>query len=145
MVIMDRLRDFRDDIVYCRYPALIRRYPEIREFAPLTFSAVFMVILVSMLGVSLLVGVSGAGPATELRTKIDDSTVGARLRLSRIADRAPRETAPSRLHESEADANDPNSPMLIDIDPESGAVHASAGTIEVHGTPINIGNWPLDY
>jgi hypothetical protein len=35
--------------------------------------------------------------------------------------------------------------MVIDIDPESAAVHASAGTIDVHGTPINIGSWPLDY
>jgi hypothetical protein len=34
--------------------------------------------------------------------------------------------------------------MLIDIDPESGAVHASAGSIKILGTPINIGSWPLD-
>ncbi len=131
MVILDRIRELHDDIVF-------RHYPDIREHAPLTFSAVFLIILATTLATSLLAGAS-TGPAPGLRTTIDYPASGAKLRRSRFPGRATA-TAPRRP----AVANGPMSPMLIDIDPESGAVHASAGIIDVHGTPITIGNWPLD-
>ncbi len=80
----------------------------------------------------------------QIHTSIDYPALGAKLRLSRFANRPTRTAGAIHTPASEADASDPWSPMLIDIDPESGALHASAGSIDVLGTPINIGNWPLD-
>ena len=132
MVILDRIRELHDDIVF-------RHYPDIRAYAPLTSSAVLLIILATMLATSLLAGAS-TGPAPGLRAAIDYPALGAQLRRSRFSGSA---TATAPRHREVADANGPMSPMLIDIGPESGAVHASAGTIDVHGTPITIGNWPL--
>lgn len=141
MVILDRIREIHDDIVFHRYPDIRELAPDMRELAPLMFSAIFMVVLTTMLAVGLIGGASN-GTKPELRAGIDSPAVGAKLRLTRFSDRPA--TMAVRVRAPEADANDPGSPMLIDIDPESGAVHASAGTIDVHGTPINIGSWPLD-
>ena len=135
MAIFDRLREFHDDIVF-------RRYPDIRRHAPLMFSALFLIVLVLMFGSGFLGG-AGAVTKPELRANIVYPTLGAELRLSRFADR-PAARPMLRAPIVEADANDPRSPMVIDIDTESAAVHASAGTIDDHGTPINIGSWPLD-
>ena len=43
MVIIDRLREIHDDIVF-------RHYPDIREHASLIISAVFLIALATMLG-----------------------------------------------------------------------------------------------
>ena len=143
MVILDRIREIHDDIVFRRYPSFSELAPDLRELAPLMFSAVFIIVLAAMLGAGLIGGArNGAKP--ELRAGIDFPAVGAKLRLSRISDHPAQAAEAVRVRAPEADANDPKSPMLIDIDPESGVVHASAGTIDVHGTPINIGSWPLD-
>ncbi len=135
MAILDRIRQIHDDIVF-------RRNLDIRQHAPLMFSALFLIVVVLMFGSGFL---GGAGAVTNSghRAQTDYRALGAELRLTRFADRAP---APATIRAPivEADANDPRSPMVIDIDPESAAVHASAGTIDVHGTPINIGSWPLD-
>lgn len=141
MVILDRVRDLHDEFVY-RYHAEFRRYyPDFRDYAPLAFSAVFLLVLATMLGVTMLGGANGVARG-EFRAGIDYPAMGAELRLSRISVRATSPIA-ARTYSPVDDADDPKSPMLIDIDPESGAVNASAGTIDVGGTPINIGNWPL--
>ena len=143
MVILDRIREIHDDIVFHRYPGIRELAPDLRELAPLIFSEIFMAILATMLGAGLIGGASN-GAKTVLRAGIDVPAVGAKLRLSRFSDRPALTSAAVRVRAPEADANDPKSPMLIDIDPESAVVHASAGTIDVHGTPINIGSWPLN-
>ncbi len=134
MVIIDRLREFHDDIVF-------RHYPDIREHVPLMYSAVFLIILATLLGTTYF-GEATTIAKPQIHADIDSPALGAKLRLLRFADRPAR--AAEALRAPEDDANDPWSPMLIDIDPESGAVHASAGSINILGTPINIGNWPLD-
>ncbi len=140
MVNFERLRNFHDDIVF-------RHIPDLRDHAPLILSATFLIALTTMAATSFL------GPASALSTprihagthaNTDDPTLGPTLRLSRLADRTAPPSETARARAPDADANDPKSPMLIDIDPEGGAVHASAGTIDVFGTPINIGSWPLD-
>ncbi len=141
MMILDRARDLHDNIVHRYYPEFRRYYPDFREYAPLTFSAVFLLVLATMLGVTMLGGANGVA-RPEFLAGIDYPAMGAELRLSRISMRATSPIA-ARTYSPMDDADDPQSPMLIDIDPESGAVNASAGTIDVHGTPINIGNWPL--
>ncbi len=134
MVIIDRLREIHDDIVF-------RHYPDIREHASLIISAVFLIALATMLGTTYF-GAAATVAKPQIHTSIDYPALGAKLRLSRFTDRPVRAAEAPRA--PEADANDPWSPMLIDIDPESGAVHASAGSINILGTPINIGSWPLD-
>jgi len=135
MVILDRVRDLHDDIVH-------RYYPDFRDYAPLTFSAVFLLVLATMLGVTMFGGANGVS-RPEFSAGIDYPAMGAELRLSRNSERATPPIVVARTYSPVDDTDDPRSPMLIDIDPESGAVNASAGTILVHGTPINIGNWPL--
>ena len=134
MMIFDKLREFHDDIVF-------RLYPDIREHAPLMFLAVFLIIFATMMGTTYF-GETATIAKLQIRADIDSPALGAKLRLLRFTDRPVRSAGAPRA--PEADANDPWSPMLIDIDPESGAVHASAGSINILGTPINIGNWPLD-
>ena len=136
MVIFDRLRELHDDIVF-------RRYPDFREHAPLMFSAMFLMVLATTLGMAYF-GEARTFAKPEIRANIDYPVLGATLRLSRLSDRPARTAEAPRTPVPEAEANDPLSPMLIVIDPESGAVHASAGSIEILGTPINIGSWPLD-
>ncbi len=136
MVIIDRLREIHDDIVF-------RHYPDIREHASLIISAVFLIALATMLGTTYF-GAAATVAKPQIHTSIDYPALGAKLRLSRFTDRPVRAAEAIRAPAPEADANDPWSPMLIDIDPESGAAHASAGSIDILGTPINIGNWPLD-
>ncbi len=135
MAIFDRIREIHDDIVF-------RHYPDIRQHAPLMFSALFVIVLMLMF-VSGFLGGAGAVTNSGHRTQTDYRALGAELRLMRYADRAPAAMT-VRAPIVAADANDPTAPMLIDIDPESAAVHASAGTIDVHGTPMNIGSWTLD-
>ena len=136
MVIFDRLREFHDDIVF-------RHFPDIRKHASLIISVVFLVALATMLG-STYFGAAATFAKPQNHASIDYPALGAKLRLSRITDRPVRAAEALRAPVPEADATDPGSPMLIDIDPESGAVHASAGSINILGTPINIGSWPLD-
>ncbi len=135
MAILDRIREIHDDIVF-------RHYPDIRQHAPLILSAAFLIALTTMMATSFL-GRTSAVPTSKIDAA-EYPTLGARLRLSRIPDRPAPAVEMIRAHALEIDANNPKSPMLIDIDPETGNVHASAGTIDVHGTPINIGRWTLD-
>ena len=135
-VIIDRLREFHDDVVF-------RHYPGIRKHTPLRISAIFLIALATMLGTTYFGG-SAIVAETQIRAEIEYPVLGAKLRLSRFANRPARTDGTIHAPASGADASDPWSPMLIDIDPESGALHASAGSIDVLGTPINIGNWPLD-
>ncbi len=135
MAILDRIREIHDDIVF-------RRHPDLRRHAPLMLSAAFLIALTTMMATGFL-GRTNAVPTFQIGAA-EYPTLGARLRLSRIPDRPAPAAEMVRARALEVDANDPKSPMLIDIDPESGAVHASAGTIDIQGTPINIGNWPLD-
>ena len=136
MVIIERLREFHDDIVF-------RHYPDIREHTPIIFSGVFLIVLAMTVGATYF-----GGPTTivkpQIRTSIEYPALGAKLRLSRFTDRPARAAEAPRAPAPGADVNDPRSPMVIDIDPESGAVHTSAGSIDILGTPINIGSWPLD-
>ncbi len=136
MVLIERLREFHDDIVF-------RHYPDIREHTPIIFSAAFLIVLAMTVGTTYF-----GGPTTiaksQISTSIDYQVLGAKLRLSRFTDRPARATRALRARAAGADVNDPRSPMLIDIDPASGAMHTSAGSINILGTPINIGSWPLD-
>ena len=134
IVIVDRLRELHDDIVF-------RYFPDIREHTPFMISAIFLIVLATMLGTTYFGG-SATVAKPQIRARIEYPVLGAKLRPSRIANR-PARTA-GALHAPAADANDPWTPMLIDIDPESGALHASAGSINFLGTPTNIGNRPLD-
>ncbi len=136
MVICDRLREFHDDIVF-------RHFPDMREHASLILSSVFLLALATMLGTTYFGGATRIAKP-QISASIDYPALGVTLRLSRFANRPARAAEALRAPAPEADANDPLSPMLIDIDPESGAVHASAGSIYILGTPINIGSWPLD-
>ena len=136
MVIIDRFREFHDDIVF-------RHYPDIRKHARHMYSAVFLIILATLLGTTYI-GEATTIAKPQIRADIDSPALGAKLRLLRFTDRPVRAAEAIRAPAPEPDANDPSSPMLIDIDPESGAAHASAGSIDILGTPINIGNWPLD-
>ncbi len=136
IVIIDRLREIHDDIVF-------RHYPDIRQHTRLMISAIFLIALATMLGMTYF-GAFATVAKPQIRAEIEYPVLGAKLRLSRFANRPTRSAGAIHTPASEADASDPWSPMLIDIDPESGALHASAGSIDILGTPINIGNWPLD-
>ena len=136
MVIFDRIRELHDDIVF-------RHYPGVRENAPFIYAAMFLIVFATALG-NTYFGDSGMNEDLAAPAKIEYPVLGATLRLSRISGRPERPIETLRAKVQESEANDPRSPMLIDIDPESGAVHASAGSIEILGSPINIGNWPLD-
>ncbi len=128
MVILERVRNFHDDIVY-------RHVPEIRELAPLVLSGVFLLALATMLATTLLGG-SGTHWRSDPGARIDYQQTSTELGRSSVADRTAAGV--------KWDASFPKTPMRIDIERERGAVHSGADTIEVRGMPIDLGDWPRD-
>ena len=136
MMFLERVRNLHDDIVY-------RHLPETRELAPIVLSGAFLLALATMLATTLLSG-TGTHWRSDPSARIAYPAPGAERRDSATFVRPTSSVRPTGARAAMADTTDSKAPMLIDFDPESGTVNASAGTIEVRGMAINIGNWLFD-